>query len=335
VRHSRRAFLTLAASAAVVASCSGLPTATVRPRRVAYLGGTPDPSTAPWIDEFRHSLRDGGYVEGQNLEFDLRWAMGDLDKFTQYVADFVKWPADVMASSHADALRAMKRATNTIPIVFTTFPDPVEAEWIGVQSLAHPGGNTTGVGTQASATVTKRLELLRETAPSIKRVAVLHDGEAQRTKSLDALTEASKDLGLELVPFVIRAANAQAELASALSGATAARTDSLLLLPSQVHILLLRKTIIDHTITRRIPASFATNGGYAEDGGLMAYGENFVDVFRRAGNMTVRILGGANPAQLPVERPEKFDLVINLKSAREIGLTVPQSVLSRATQVIE
>lgn len=335
MRHSRRAFLRLAASAAAVASCTAVPGATVRPRRVAYLGGTPDPSTAPWIDAFRQSLSDGGYVEGKNLEFDLRWAMGDLDRFEQHVADFVKWPADVMASSHADALRAMKRATSTIPIVFTTFPDPVDTDWIGVQSLAHPGGNTTGVGTQASATVTKRLELLKDAAPSIRRVAVLHDGEAQRTKSLSALADASHDIGLELVPFVIRAANAQTELAVALDGATAAATDSLLLLPSQVHILLLRKTIIDYTIGRRILASFPTNGGYAEDGGLMAYGENFVDVFRRAGMVTVRILGGANPAELPVERPEKFDLIINLKTARQLGFTIPQSILNRATQVIQ
>ena len=137
------------------------------------------------------------------------------------------------------------------------------------------------------------------------------------------------------MPFVIRAANAPAELVVALDGATAAATDSLLLLPSQVHILLLRKTIIDYTIARRIPASFPTNGGYVEDGGLMAYGENFVDVFRRAGMVTVRILRGANPAELPVERPEKFDCIINLKSARELGLTMPPSILGQATQVIQ
>src|SRR2546428_8666337 len=239
-----------------------------------------------------------------------------------------------MASSHADALRAMKRATSTIPIVFTTFPDPVDTDWIGVQSLAHPGSNTTGVGTQASGTVVKRLELLKQAAPSIKRVAMLHDGEAQRAKSLTALESASRDLGLELTPFVIHAASAQTDLSRALDDATAARTDALLLLPSQVHILVLRKQIIDYAIERRIPATFATNGGYVEDGGLMAYGENFVDVFRRAGLVTVRILQGANPADLPVERPEKFDLVVNLRTASQIGLTIPESILAQATNVI-
>jgi putative ABC transport system substrate-binding protein len=333
LRCSRRAFLQFAASAAI-ASCATGPAATERPRRVAYLGGTPDPSTEPWIAAFRQSLKDGGYVEGKNLEFDLRWAMGDLAKFTQYVDDFVKWPADVMASSHADALRAMKAATSTIPIVFSTFADPVETEWIGVRSLAHPGGNTTGIGTQSASTVTKRLELLTEIAPSTKRVAVLHDGEAQRTKSLSALTDASRGLGVELVTFVIRSASAQADLDQALDGATAAGTDSLLLLPSQVHILLRRKAIIDYTIARRIPASFATNGGYAEDGGLMAYGEDFVDVFRRAGVVTVRILRGANPAELPVELPEKFDLILNMKTAARIGLTVPASLVARATGIL-
>jgi putative ABC transport system substrate-binding protein len=332
----RREFLrgtAAVASLSALTSCGGA--SANRTGRVAFLAGFHDPSTEPWIDGFRQGLRDAGWIDGKNLQFDLRYAEGDLARYEQYVADFIRWPADVMASSNSDALRAMKRATSTTPILFATFADPVETDWIGVQSLARPGGNTTGVATQPSKTAPKRLELLKEVFPSIRRVAVVHDGEAQRAASLRALAEASRDLGIELVTFEIRAAGAAAALAQALDAATARGTDALFLLPSQPHILLLRKVIIDYVVLRRIPSSFPTNGGYVDDGGLMAYGENFIDVFRTAATVADRILRGAKPAEIPVELPAKFDLIINLKTAKELGFTIPQSILTRATQVIQ
>jgi putative ABC transport system substrate-binding protein len=340
VRHSRRAFLRAAVvSSAVVAlpatlsSCVSTSPVSKKLPRIGYLAGSHDPATDPLIDAFHAGLVDLGYIDGKTMQYELRWGEGSLQRFEEYAAEFVRMPVDVMASSHFDAQSAMRRATSTIPIVLIQFPDPVGTGW--VQSLSRPGGNITGSGVQPAATTTKRLEMLKETVPPVSRVAVLWDGTAARQPTLRALDEAGRSLGLELVTLEVGAAGAAAALTRAFDTATARGTDALLLLPSQIHIVQLRKEIVDYVTARRIPSSFPSFGGYVEAGGLMAYGENAIDVFRRTASFVDRILKGANPAELPIEQPTKFDLVINLKTARELGLVIPQAILSRATQVIQ
>jgi putative ABC transport system substrate-binding protein len=332
----RRSLFKQAAAAAVVASfssCASAPSVSKRLPRIGYLAGTHDPATDPLIDAFHDGLRDFGYIDGQTMQYELRWGEGSLQRFEEYAAEFVRMPVDVMASSNFDAQSAMKRATSTIPIILIQFPDPVATGW--VQSLSHPGGNVTGSGTQPAATTTKRLEMLKETVPSVSRVAVLWDGTQARLPTLKALDEAARSLGLELVTLEVGAAGAAAALARALETATARGTNALLLLPSQIHIVMLRKDIVDYVTTRRIPSSFPSFGGYVESGGLMAYGENAIDVFRRTASFVDRILKGANPAELPIEQPTKFDLIINLKTAKELGFAIPQGILNRATRVIQ
>lgn len=332
----RRRFLQRAAAAGaftVLASCDVAPRPAKRIPRVGYIAGFHDPATDPAIEAFRDALPDHGYTLGKTILFELRYGEGDRERYDAYANELVAMPVDVLASSNFDALNAMRRATSTIPIVMTYFPDPVAAGM--VQSLAKPGGNVTGMGVQPAGTITKRLELLTEAFPGVSRVAALWDGTQPRLPTVRATEEAARRLRVDLLTLEVGAEAASSALSRALDRATAEAADALLLLPSQIHMVMLRKEIIRYAAARRIPSSFPSFGGYVEDGGLMAYGENFVDTFRRAASYVDRILKGANPAELPVEQPTKFDLLINLKTARELGFTIPQSVLSRATKVIQ
>lgn len=330
---ARRAFIGGAFAAAITSlpSCVSAP-AVKRLPRVGYLAGFHDPATDPLIDAFQQGLNDLGYVDGRTMQYTLRYAEGSLQRFDEYALEFVHMPVDVMASSNADALRSMRTATTTIPIVMANSKDPVEAGW--VQSLARPGGNITGMGSVTANTTTKLVELLKEAFPTVLRIAAVWDGQPDSLPSLSAAEEAARALRTEIVKLEVGAESAAAALTRALQMATARAVDGLIVLPSAIHLVMLRREIVGYAASRRIPAAYPALGGFLEAGGLLAYGEDFLATFRRAASFVDRILKGADPAEMPIEQPKKFDLMVNLKTATELGSTVPQSVLSRATRVI-
>lgn len=334
---SRRTLLqrTLAAAALTgLSSCTPTPT----PRRLAqvgYIAGFREPGfTDALIDALRGGLRDLGYVEGSTLQFELRFGEGDAARYDAYARELAAIPVDVFVTSNTDALTAMRRVTPKIPIVLASSSDPVEAGF-GVESLSRPGGNVTGMGTQTAAVTTKRLEVLKEAFPNASRVATLWDGESHRLPSVRAAEETARALQMGHVLLEVRAASAAADLRKALDLATSSAADSLHVLRGNIHVIQLRNDIIEYAASRRLPAAYPTLGNYIEAGGLMAYDANALDSFRRSASFIDRILKGANPAELPIEQPARFELVVNLTTAKELGLTIPQSVLSRATKVIQ
>jgi putative ABC transport system substrate-binding protein len=278
-----------------------------------------------WIDEFREGLRELGYVEGQNVVIEFR--IGPLDQLPQLAEDLVRSKVDVIVASASSAGIAAKKATTSIPIVFTSLSHPVE---IGlIKSLAHPGGNITGVTVNAGATVTKRLELLRELVPSLKQVAVLvHPAHPTDPVQRKEMAEAARALGLQLKPAAVRAPEDFEAAFKAVSGAGALLNIDTPLFTTY------RTQFVELAARNRLPAIWS-NGIIVEAGGLMSYGTSIPALFRRAATYVDKVLKGARPADLPVEQPTKFELVINLKTAKALGLTIPPSLLQRADQVIE
>jgi putative tryptophan/tyrosine transport system substrate-binding protein len=278
-----------------------------------------------WIDEFREGLRELGYVEGQNLVIEFR--IGPLDQLPQLAEDLVRSRVDVIVASASSAGMAAKKATTSIPIVFTTLSHPVE---IGlIKSLARPGGNITGVTVNAGTTVTKRLELLRELVPRPKQVAVLvHPAHPTDPVQRKEMEEAARALGLQLKPTAVRAPEDFEAAFKAVSGAGALLNIDTPLFTTY------RTQFVELAARNRLPAIWS-NGIIVEAGGLMSYGTYIPALFRRAAIYVDKVLKGARPGDLPVEQPTRFELVINLKTAKALGLTVPPSLLHRADQVIE
>jgi putative ABC transport system substrate-binding protein len=278
-----------------------------------------------WIDEFREGLRELGYVEGQNLVIEFR--IGPLDQLPQLAEDLVRSRVDVIVASASSAGMAAKKATTSIPIVFTTLSHPVE---IGlIKSLARPGGNITGVTVNAGTTVTKRLELLRELVPRLKQVAVLvHPAHPTDPVQRKEMEEAARALGLQLKPTAVRAPEDFEAAFKAVSGAGALLNIDTPLFTTY------RTQFVELAARNRLPAIWS-NGIIVEAGGLMSYGTYIPALFRRAAIYVDKVLKGARPGDLPVEQPTRFELVINLKTAKALGLTVPPSLLHRADQVIE
>ncbi len=333
-RLSRRAVLRGTAAAAVVVAlswCSVAPRPANRIPRLGYMANlSATEQTKLLLGAFRDGLREHGYVEGETIQIEWRYAENRPERYDEFAAEFVRLPVDVIAANQLEAQRAAKRATSTIPIVMTISADPVEANL--VESLARPGGNVTGMAFNTAGTTAKRLELLREIVPSISRVGVLWDGEADRQAALRSTEEAARTLQLETVTLEVRQ---KSDLPRALDLATSSGVDALLLLPARIHVIELRNEIVAYAAGRRIPVAYPEVGSFAEAGGLVAFGESGVESFRRAAYFVDRILKGAKPAELPIEQPTKFELVINLKTASALGVTIPQSVLSRATKVIQ
>jgi putative ABC transport system substrate-binding protein len=297
------------------------------PRIGVVLPGTRS-SDAHRSDAFRQGLRELGYVEGQNIAIEYRYAEGKLDRFPELAADLVRVKVDVLVSAGGNsATRALKQATNSIPIVMTVGSDAVAGGL--VSSLARPGGNVTGLTSLWDDISGKRLELLKETVPKLSRVAVLWSS-ATANAQWKASQTAAQELGLQLHSMEVRGANdfesAFKEAVKARSGALAVTASTLL----SVH----RKKIADLAIRNRLPTMYATPAN-VEAGGLMAYGPNEGDLYRRAATYVDKILKGAKPADLPVEQPTKFELVINLKTAKALGLTIPPIVMMRAEKVIK
>jgi len=300
--------------------------------RIGYLSTSL--AANPHIQEaFRQGLRDLGYVEGRNVVIEYRDAEGKLERLPALAAELVVLKVDVIVAAAGNNLAmAAKQATRTIPIVFAAVSDPVAFGL--VTSLARPGGNVTGTSILSSELVGKRLELLTQAVPGISRVAVLWLpgalGERTEKDMLKQADVAARALGVRL-QFV--EARGPADLDRAFSDMTRARADALTVLPSNMFLREHRR-LVDLAAKHRLPAVYTVKE-YADAGGLMAYAPNLADVVRRAATYVDRILEGGKPGDLPVEQPTKFELVINLKTARTFGLTIPPSVLSRADHVIE
>ena len=300
--------------------------------RIGYL--TVDMAANPHVREaFLQGLRDLGYVEGRNVVIEYRDAEGQLERLPALAAELVALKVDVIvtAGGTLPALAA-KQATKTIPIVFASAPDPVTDGL--VTSLARPGGNVTGLSNLAAELVGKRLEQFKQAVPGVSRVAVLWQpgGLGERTEKgmLKGAEVAARALGVRL-QFV--EARSPADFDRAFTEMTRARADALTVLPSTM-LNTERRRLVDLAAKNRLPAVYPWRES-VDAGGLMSYGPNLADLFRRAAIYVDKILKGAKPADLPVEQPTKFELVINLKTAKALGITVPHSLLLRADQVIE
>jgi putative ABC transport system substrate-binding protein len=283
-------------------------------------------------EAFRQGLRDLGYVEGRDFVIEFRDAKGTPERLPALAAELVALMVDVIVASGKPHALAAKQATRTIPIVFVVGFDPVVDGL--VTSLARPGGNATGLSSLGSELVTKRLELLTQAVPGVSRVAGLWQpgalGERMEKDMLKEAEVAARALGVRL-QFV--EARGPADFDRAFSDMTRARVDALTLLTSTT-FLSERRRLVALAAKNRLPALYPARE-YVDAGGLMAYGADFADLYRRAATYVDKILKGAKPADLPVEQPTKFELVINLKTAKSLGLTIPPSVLSRADQLIE
>ena len=302
-----------------------------RKRRIAIMiaPAENDPEGQARVRAFRSTLQSLGWTEGKNLEIDYRWESGP-DRSTNYAAELVKLVPEVIVANGTPAVTAVQRATRSIPVVFVVVVDPVGAGV--VQNLARPGGNITGFSTFEPDMGTKWLELLKEASPSIRRVGVIWDPGFKGFLSLrNAIESAAKRLGLEAasVPFHDSRDDIQSSIAS-LAGNSGA---GLIVLPTTLNHTH-RERIYALAVRHRLPAIYPFRH-YATDGGLMAYGFDNNDLFKRSALYVHRILKGESPGQLPVQAPTKFALIVNLKAARAIGLTISESFLLRADELID
>ena len=281
------------------------------------------------LDAFRQGLRELGYLEGQNVAVEYRFANGRVGRLPELAAELVHLKPDVIFTPGTPAAMAAKKATSTIPIVFAGVADAVGAGLVA--SLARPGGNVTGLTSISAALSGKRLELLKVVAPKASRVAVLYNP-ADRSNAL-VLTElqaSSRALGLTLLPLAVRGPG---DFEGAFTAMARERVQALFV-AAGVLTTEHRHVLVGLAAKSRIPAMWGERQ-FVEAGGLMSYAVNFFDEIRRAATYVSKILKGAKPADLPVEQPTMFELVINVKTARALGLTIPQSLLSRADQIIE
>jgi putative ABC transport system substrate-binding protein len=279
-------------------------------------------------EAFLQGLRELGYIEGKNIVLEYRHAEGKLDRLSALAAELVRLKVDIIVTSGATVTRAAKEATSTIPIVMAQDPDPVGNGFVA--SLARPGGNITGLATLRPEISGKRLELLREVVPKLSRVAVLGTstmpGNAQALKETELAAGA---FGVKLQYLDVRSSK---DIDTAFRAASKGRADAVLILGGSV-LLSQRTQIADLAVKSRLPAIYY-DPQFVEAGGLMTYGVNLADLDRRAATYVDKILKGAKPADLPVEQPIKFEFIVNLKAAKQIGLTIPPNVLVRADKVI-
>jgi putative tryptophan/tyrosine transport system substrate-binding protein len=280
-----------------------------------------------WVEALQQGLRERGYVEGRNLVWEFRWTDGSLDRLPQLAEELVRLKVDVILASASSAAVAAKGATTVIPIVFAGVYAPVE---IGlVASLGHPGGNVTGVAINASDMAGKRVQLLKELVPKLKRIAMLsHPPHPTNAVQIEGAEAAARTLGVQLEAVTVRGADDFDSALKALRGIEGMlHADTPLFTTHRVRL-------VEAAAGRRLPAIYALRG-YVDAGGLMSYGADLPAVYRHAAMHVDKILKGAKPADLPVEQPTKFELVVNLKTAKALGLTIPPSVLARADDVIQ
>ncbi len=300
--------------------------------RVGYLSVFSSSNPYPPSEAFWQGLHDLGWVEGKNIAIEWRFAEGNARRLPDLAAELVRLRVDLIFAETTPAARAVKQATTTVPIVFSPIADPIGSGLVA--NLARPGGNITGITFMAPELGGKRLELLKQAVPGMTRVGVLsHPGdpsEATVKSVLEQTEAAARALGVQLLRLEAQGPN---DLDRAFAAMSRERVGGLILIPSAMFVDE-RRRIVNVVVKDRLPAMFYFRE-FVEAGGLMSYGPNFRELWRRAATYVDKILKGAKPSDLPIEQPTKFELVINLKTAKTLGLTIPPSLLGRADEVIQ
>ena len=322
----RRQFMTLFGSATAMWP---LAARAQQPAKIPHLGVLlySTPQADPQMESVRSGLRDLGYVEGRNLVVSYRYADGKSERLPELAAELANLKPDVLLALGGDVAPVMAKATRIIPIVFASSADPVQLGLVA--TLARPGGNATGVTFLQDELASKRLELLKEAAPNISRVTFLWNPDHPDNERREA-QRAALSLGVQLQPIEVRG---PADFEGAFRAATEAGADALYVVTSRLTLLNIPR-IVDFAEKNRLPLA-AGFGAWAKAGGLLSYGPNVNDMARRTAGYVDKILKGAKPADLPAQRPATFELAINLKTAKALGLTIPESFLLRADEVIE
>jgi putative ABC transport system substrate-binding protein len=321
----RREFITLINSAAMWPLAAGAQQAG-KLRRIGVLGAEAT-MWSRWTAAFAKRLRELGWVEGSTVTIEYRWSEGRTERVAEIAAEFVRLKVDVIVAP-GSVIAALKQATTVIPIVFPVAGDPVGSGLVA--SLARPGGNVTGLSIQQTDLAGKRLELLREVVPELRRLAIMADaGYPESMVEMDLVQATARALGLEVAPLKIRRAEDIAPAFAALN----AQADALYVV-SDSFIGANRTRIITLALGARLPTILSVRD-YVQAGGLMSYGPDFTERFRRTAELVDKILHGTKPGDIPVEQPTKFELIINLKTAKALGLKIPDLMLAQADEVIE
>jgi putative tryptophan/tyrosine transport system substrate-binding protein len=329
VRTRREVFIAMGVSAIAGPFSAVAQLQSEKMLRIGFLTRTSAATLSPLLDSFRQALRDLGWVEGKSISIEYQFGDGDLNRLGELASELVRHKVDVIVTVDTPPTQAAKHATSTIPIVIAVSADPVGAGLVA--SLARPGGNITGLSLLAPETDQKNLEILKETLPKAKRVAMIWDPNNRgMTLRFIAIQAAAGTLDMTIQSI---AAPGPDELAGGLTAMAKNPPDALIVLAPiyAAH----RNAIVNFTTKTGVPLTFDTKNLAGEPGALLSYGADLTLLFQRAATYVDKILKGAKPADLPVEQPTKFELVINLKTAKALGLTVPQSILARADEVIE
>ncbi len=328
---SRRGFIGTLVGGLVSAPLAGEGQQAAQIPRIGFLSpdSPSDPRVLGRFRAFQQGLRELSYVEGQNIAIESRWAEGRWDRLPGLAAELVRLKVDVIVTYGPPAIQAVKQATRTIPIVMAGVIDPETTGFVA--SLARPGGNITGLSLMAPELVGKQLEILKEVVPKVSRVALLgNPTNAGTAPQLRNAQNAARALGIQLQP---QEARGPSEIDSAFAAMSKEQVGAVIVLVD-LTLIAQRTRIADLAAKRHLPAVYGMRD-HVEAGGLMAYGASVLDRYRRAAGYVDKILKGAKPADLPIEQPTKFELVINMKTAKALGLTIPPSVLLRADQLIE
>jgi ABC-type uncharacterized transport system substrate-binding protein len=328
----RREFITLLGCAAATWPLSAGAQQGERVRRIGVLMSAveSDPRALEYITAFAQGLAELGWIVGRNVRIEYRWGAGDLDRFRRYAAELVALSPDVVVATAGSIVGAFQQASRTVPIVFVTTIDPIGGGW--VESLSRPGTNATGFASSEFSMSGKRLELLKEIAPGVKRVAVIRDPSVPAgSGGLAAIQTVAPSLGVELTAIGVRDAG---EIERAITAFARGSNDGLITVGPTSSVQRYRDLIITLAARHRLPAIYPGRL-FVISGGLICYGADPIDQYRRAAGYVDRILKGEKPADLPVQQPTKYELVINLKAAKALGIEVPPQLLARADEVIE
>jgi putative ABC transport system substrate-binding protein len=324
----RRDFLTRLGSVVTAWPATAAAQQPSKTATIGFLDATSPSSQGQIASVFVQRLRELGWHEGRNLTVEVRWAEGRHERYAEIAAEFVRLKVDVIVTYALPAIFAVKQATSTIPIVFTAAGDPVENGLVA--SLSHPGGNVTGLSNETGELAGKRIEILREIVPTLRRLAVIGNVTASNTViEMQKVAVAARTLGVEYIPLEIHRAT---DIDTAIAGVTG-RADALYVALDPLANTN-RVRINTLALGARLPTAEPFRE-FVEAGGLMSYGPKLPDLYRRAGDFVDKILKGTKPGDIPIEQPTKFDLVINLTTAKALGLTVPPTLLARADEVIE
>ena len=324
----RREFITLLGGAAVIWPLVAHAQQPAKLPTIGFLGPLTASTQSTWTAAFAQRMREHGWIEGRTVAIEYRWAEGRSERLAEIAAEFVRLKVDIIVTGGTSAVSAAKQATSVIPIVFGVAGDPLGTGLVA--SLARPGGNVTGLSNQSADLAGKRLEILREVVPGLRRLAIMANiGNPIGVLEMGEVQAAARTLGLDVVASEIRRAEDIAAAIDALKG----RADALYVVTEPL-VNTNRIRLNTLALGARLPTMHGARD-YVEVGGLMSYAANYPDLFRRAGDFVDKILRGAKPADIPVEQPTKFDLVINLTTAKALGLTIPEAFLLRADEVIE